>query len=48
MDISKIGANGNILYLLFSHWGKRKSLTDFFFLIQFLRCLEVHILKVVP
>ena len=31
MGISKIGANGNILYLLFSHWGKRKSLTDFFF-----------------
>ena len=31
MDISKIGENGKLLFVLFFRRGKRKSLTRFFF-----------------
>ena len=38
MDISKIGENGKLLFVLFFRWGKRKNLICvFFFFLQFLR-----------
>ena len=31
MDISKIGENGKLLFVLFFRWGKRKNLICVFF-----------------